>query len=58
MNTSKRQRLIKLIHVAKRELGMADDLQSNNRALWLDLHAKGAVRNPSEAALASFAKRI
>jgi phage gp16-like protein len=27
------------------------------RALWLDLHAKGIVRNPSEAALAAWIKR-
>jgi len=104
----KRQRLIRLIHVGRRDLGMADDSyraalmtiagktssadltipelervlehlkrcgfkvrskggtraladdeqSSKIRALWLDLHAKGAVRNASEAALAAFVKRM
>lgn len=103
-----RKRLIKLIHVAKRNLRMDDDsyrsilhtigkaesssdlsipelervlehlkrcgfkvrpkradraLSDNPqdkkiRALWLDLHQAGAVRNPSEAALAAFVKRM
>lgn len=103
-----RQRLIKLIHVARRELGMdeptyrtllqfagkADSTSkmavpallavlerlqkagfvirpkagdrrqvinpdaSKVRALWLFLHALGAVRDPSEMALAAYVKRI
>lgn len=37
---------------------LADDPQSKKiRALWLDLHQAGKVRNPSEAALAAFVKR-
>jgi phage gp16-like protein len=106
--TSERQRLIRLIHVAKRDLDMpddsyraillqiaskasaadltipelervlehmkrcgfkvrsergerqqADDRQSKMiRGLWLELADRGVVRNASEAALASFAKRI
>lgn len=37
---------------------LADDAQSKKiRALWLELHACGAVRDPSEAALAAFVKR-
>lgn len=37
---------------------LADDPQSKMiRALWLQLHAAGKVRNPSESALAAFAKR-
>ncbi|STZ83109.1 phage associated protein [Bergeriella denitrificans] len=28
------------------------------RALWLELHRLGAVRNPSELALAKFVKRM
>lgn len=37
---------------------LADDAQSRKiRALWLALHEAGAVRNPSEAALAGFVKR-
>ena len=103
-----RQRLIKLIHVGRRELGLdeptyrtmlasagkadstsamgvpalmavlermkatgfkirpkaGDRPQTINRdaskvrALWLFLHALGAVRDPSEAALAAYVKRI
>lgn len=103
-----RQRLIKLIHVAKRDLRMDEDsyramlrqiggAESSSamnvpkletvlehmkrcgfkvrpkrgdrpfsnapqdkkiRAIWLDLHAMGAVKNPSEAALAAFVKRM
>jgi len=103
-----RARLIKLIHVAKRDLGLdeptyrtmlrtagkaesttamgvpalmrvleqakkagfkvrhktADRRQDTRpearkvRALWLFLHALGAVRDPSEAALAAYVKRI
>lgn len=38
---------------------MADDAQSKKiRALWLDMHAAGIVINPSEAALASYVKRM
>lgn len=37
---------------------LADDPQSKKiRALWLELHAAGKVRNPSETALAAFVKR-
>jgi phage gp16-like protein len=37
---------------------LADDPQSKMiRALWLQLHEVGKVRNPSEAALAAFCKR-
>lgn len=37
---------------------MADDPQSKMmRALWLQLHEAGKVRNPSETALAAFVKR-
>lgn len=38
---------------------LADDEQSKKiRALWLMLHQLGAVRNPSEEALAAYAKRL
>ena len=37
---------------------LADDPQSQKiRALWLQLHQEGKVRNPSESALAAFVKR-
>ena len=37
---------------------LADDPQSKMiRALWLQLHEAGKVRNPSESALAAFVKR-
>lgn len=37
---------------------LSDNPQSKKiRALWLDLHAEGKVRNPSETALAAFVKR-
>ncbi len=37
---------------------LADDAQSKKiRALWLDLHAAGKVRDPSEASLAAYVKR-
>lgn len=37
---------------------LADDPQSKMiRALWLELHELGAVRNPSEASLAAYVKR-
>lgn len=37
---------------------LADDPQSKMiRALWLQLHEAGKVRNPSESALAAFCKR-
>ena len=109
MNTAPRARLVKLIHVAKRELRMDEPtyramlLASGGaqstahmaapalervlahlkrsgfkvrvpaapsrpldtrtqarkvRALWLMLHALGVVRDPSEAALAAYVKRI
>ena len=118
MTNPNRQRLIRLIHVAKRDLSMADDtyraileligkkassadltipelekvlehlkrsgfkvrsksksapkpaqakpsrplaqdLESKKiRALWLFLHELGAVKNPSEEALAAYVKRI
>ena len=104
----KRKRLVRLIHVARRDIGMdeetyrsvllsitgkasasslgilqleqvlahmkkcgfkvrtnrqsrplAGDAQSKKiRALWLDLHQAGAVRNASEEALAAFVKRM
>ena len=112
-NQDARQRLIRLIHVGKRELGLDDDVyrallmgsvQKDStsamsvpelervlermkrsgfkvrvkasaqprpgrplaqypeakkvRALWLFLHQLGAVKNPSEAALAAYVKRI
>ena len=38
---------------------LAQDLESKKiRALWLFLHELGAVKNPSEAALAAYVKRI
>ena len=38
---------------------LADDPQSKKiRALWLDLHAAGKVRDSSERALASYCKRM
>jgi phage gp16-like protein len=37
---------------------LADDAQSKMiRALWLELHELGAVRDPSEASLANYVKR-
>jgi phage gp16-like protein len=37
---------------------LADDAQSKMiRALWLELHERGAVRNPSESSLAAYVKR-
>lgn len=42
----------------KPQRALADDLQSKKiRALWLELHQSGKVRNPSESALAAFVKR-
>ena len=114
MTTPNRQRLIRLIHVAKRDLSMDDDTyrailqrigkkassadltipelekvlehlkrsgfkvrskakpaqakpsrplaqdgeSKKIRALWLFLHELGAVKNPSEEALATYVKRI
>jgi len=108
MIDQQKQKFIRLIHVAKRELGLdedtyramlmnvtgmdttkampltkleavvkhlkqagfkvrskpqtrqlADDLQSKKiRALWLDMHDEGIVKNPSEAALAAYVKRL
>lgn len=44
---------------AQRSRPLADDAQSTKiRALWLTLHALGAVRSPSEAALAAYVKRL
>jgi len=38
---------------------LADDGQSKKiRALWLELHQVGKVRDPSEASLASYVKRL
>ncbi|QHA95811.1 gp16 family protein [Pseudomonas sp. J380] len=38
---------------------MADDAQSKKiRSLWLELHGLGAVRDPSEAALAKFVQSM
>lgn len=108
MIDQQKQKFIRLIHVAKRELGLdedtyramlvnvtgmdstktmplykleavvkhmkrtgfkvrskpqtrslADDAQSKKiRALWLDMAEKGIVKNPSEAALATYVKRL
>ena len=42
----------------KGQRALADDAQSRMiRALWLELHRLGAVRDPSEGALAGFVKR-
>lgn len=42
----------------KQSRPLADDAQSRKiRALWLELHQSGAVRNPAESALAQFVKR-
>jgi phage gp16-like protein len=38
---------------------LADDAQSRKiRALWLEMHSQGIVRNPSEASLAGYVKRL
>lgn len=38
---------------------LADDAQSKKiRSLWLELHGQGAVRDPSEAALAKFVQSM
>jgi phage gp16-like protein len=38
---------------------LADDAQSRKiRALWLELHNAGKVRNPSEASLCAYVKRM
>lgn len=38
---------------------LADDGQSKKiRALWLEMHGQGIVRNPSEASLAAYVKRL
>lgn len=38
---------------------LADDAQSKKiRALWLSMHTDGIVRNPSEASLANYVKRL
>lgn len=38
---------------------LADDAQSRKiRALWLEMHSQGIVRNPSEASLAAYVKRL
>lgn len=43
---------------AQQSRPLANDLQSKKiRALWLELHQAGKVRDPSETALASFVKR-
>jgi phage gp16-like protein len=43
---------------AKPQRKQADDAQSKKiRALWLDLHQAGVVRNPDESALAAYVKR-
>lgn len=40
------------------KVALADDAQSRKiRSLWLTLHELGAVRNPSERALASYVER-
>mgnify|MGYP003593309142 CR=1 FL=1 len=44
---------------AKQSRPLAQDLESKKiRALWLFLHELGAVKNPSEEALAAYVKRI
>lgn len=44
---------------AKTTRPLASDEQSKKiRALWLDLHTAGAVRDPSEKALATYVKRM
>ncbi|ARO88137.1 regulatory protein GemA [Nitrosospira lacus] len=44
---------------AKQSRPLADDPQSKMiRALWLSLHEKGIVRDPSERALAAYVKRV
>ncbi len=44
---------------AKLSRPLAQDLESKKvRALWLFLHQLGAVKNPSEEALAAYVKRI
>lgn len=44
--------------VVRQSRKLADDPQSKMiRALWLQLHAAGKVRNPSETALAAFVTR-
>ncbi len=38
---------------------LAGDAQSQKiRALWLDMHKQGIVRNPAEASLAAYVKRL
>jgi phage gp16-like protein len=38
---------------------LAEDAQSKKiRALWLEMHDQGIVRNPSEASLAAYVKRL
>jgi phage gp16-like protein len=42
---------------SKRKL--AEDAQSKKiRALWLEMHGQGIVRNPSEASMAAYVKRL
>lgn len=44
---------------AKTARKLADDDQSRMvRGIWIELHQLGAVRDPSEAALASYVKRM
>lgn len=46
------------IQAAGSNRALAIDRQSKKiRALWLDLHGSGLVRDPSEAALATYVKR-
>jgi phage gp16-like protein len=43
----------------KTQRKLADDAQSRKiRALWLEMHNQGIVRNPSEASLAGYVKRL
>jgi phage gp16-like protein len=38
---------------------LADDAQSKKiRALWLEMHGQGIVKNPSEASLCAYVKRL
>lgn len=50
---------VKSAKKAKSTRPLASDDQSKKiRALWLDLHESGTVRDPSEKALAAYVKRV
>lgn len=43
----------------KQQRRLADDAQSKKiRALWLEMHEQGIVKNPSEASLCAYVKRL